>query len=72
MSGICSLEKQLSNFIASDSSEKLVRNPESLAVSQSDSDSVGSEPTFSTNSAKNSDKGKPLRTMSLERLWFLG
>lgn len=72
MSGICSLEKQLSNFIPSDSSEKLVRNPDSLALSQSDSDSVGSEPTFSTNSPKNSDKGKPLRTMSLERLWFLG
>lgn len=59
MSGICSLEKQLSNFIASYSSEKLVRNLDSLALSQSNSDSVGSEPTFSKNSPKNSDKDKP-------------
>lgn len=59
MSGICSLEKQLSNFIASYSSEKLVRNLDSLALSQSNSDSVGSEPIFSKISPKNSDKDKP-------------
>lgn len=62
--GTYSVEKQLANLIASDSSEKVFRNPDSPVLFKKNSDSSGtgwgSKSQFLINAPNDSDKDLPL------------